>query len=62
MKTSTLFSLVLIIILVSSSVFAGGPLYTQNGKAVRFKSDTIKYHLDRGSFGVFTNQQARTLA
>lgn len=44
------------------ALFAGGPLSTHNGKAVRFKSDTVRYHLDRGTFGIFTSAQARTLA
>jgi hypothetical protein len=43
-------------------LIAGGPLSTYNGQAVRYKSDTVKYHLDRGPFGIFTNQQARDLA
>jgi hypothetical protein len=47
---------------ITTQLFAGGPLSTHNGKVVRFKSDTVKYHLDRGPFGIFTNQQARDLA
>lgn len=47
---------------VTAHLFAGGPLSTHNGKVVRFQSDTVKYHLDRGPFGIFTNQQARDLA
>ncbi len=47
---------------ITTHLFAGGPLSTHNGKVVRFKSDTVKYHLDRGPFGIFTNQQAQDLA
>lgn len=56
---------ILLTIFVFSSLnvlTAGGPLSTHNGQAVRFKSDTVKYHLDRGPFGIFSNQQARDLA
>jgi hypothetical protein len=58
MKLSPLF----IPFFIVTQLFAGGPLSTHNGKVVRFKSDTVKYHLDRGPFGIFTNQQARDLA
>jgi hypothetical protein len=47
---------------VSSLLFAGGPLYTLNGKAVRYQSNVIAYKLDRGPLGVFNSTQARTLA
>ncbi len=58
----TLHTIIFILFVVTANLFAGGPLYTMNGKAVRFKSDTVKYHLDRGPFGIFTNKQARDLA
>ncbi|MFA6542356.1 MAG: T9SS type A sorting domain-containing protein [Bacteroidota bacterium] len=45
-----------------STAFAGGPLATFNGHPVRYKSNIISYSLDRGPFGIFTNQQARDLA
>lgn len=54
-------SLFLLIVFIHCS-FAGGPLSTFNGKPVRYKSDTVKYQLDRGPFGIFSNAQARALA
>lgn len=54
--------LVIASIFFALPLFAGGPLATLNGKPVRFKSDTISYMLDRGSFGIFTNRQAQDLA
>ena len=42
--------------------FAGGPLYTVSGKAVRYQSNIISYKLDRGPFGIYTSAQARSLA
>ncbi len=49
-------------IFFSATAFAGGPLQTLNGKSVRFKSNTITYSLDRGTFGIFTSKQARDLS
>ncbi len=62
MKTSTFFSCAVAFFAVTSSLFAGGPLYSINGKAVRYQSSTISYKLDRGPLGIFTDLQARQLA
>lgn len=53
---------VLLLASLVSASFAGGPLATLNGHPVRYKSNIIPYTLDRGPFGIFTNQQARDLA
>lgn len=55
-------SLAVIFVTATTFSYAGGPLYTFNGKAYRYKSDTISYTLDRGPFGIFTSSQAQTLA
>jgi hypothetical protein len=52
----------LVVLAVSAMAFAGGPLYTLNGKAVRYKSNIITYKLDRGPFGIYTSAQAQALA
>jgi len=54
--------LIAALVLAVPVLYAGGPLSTHNGKAVRFTSDTVRYHLDRGTFGIFTSAQARALA
>jgi hypothetical protein len=63
MTSLTRSSLILFTIIVSTAaLFAGGPLYTLNGKAVRYQSNTLTYTLDRGPLGTFTSTQARALA
>jgi hypothetical protein len=63
MKSLSYFLFVIILFpIVSSPSFAGGPLYTLNGKSARYQSNIITYKLDRGAFGIFTSAQARTLA
>ncbi len=59
---SRLFFYFVIISFIPAFMFAGGPLYTMNGKAARYQSNVISYKLDRGLFGIFTSAQARTLA
>lgn len=61
MTTRTL-SLLLALVTGASALFAGGPLYTMNGKAVRYQSNVITYKVDRGGLGTFTPAQARALA
>ncbi len=56
------YSMLITVIIVSSTVYAGGPLYTANGKAYRYQSNIIQYKLDRGAFGIFTSAEARDLA
>jgi len=63
MKLSVhLYTLCVTVLLTSAIVYAGGPLYTLNGKALRYQSNVISYKLDRGPFGIFTSAQARSLA
>jgi len=46
----------------SLTLFAGGPLYTFNGKAVIYKNSPVTFRTDRGPLGVFTEAEATTLA
>ncbi|MFZ4619284.1 MAG: T9SS type A sorting domain-containing protein [Bacteroidota bacterium] len=61
-STLRLFALLTLLCTAAAVLFAGGPLYTMNGKAMRYQSNVITYKVDRGPFGVFTSAQARTLA
>ncbi len=49
-------------IILSSSLFAGGPLSTYMGRAVIWNKNTISYHLDCGPLGVFDSVSARNIA
>ena len=63
MKSFVHFFAVIIFTIISSAiVYAGGPLSTLNGIAVRYQSSSIAYKLDRGPFGIYTSAQAQTLA
>ena len=63
MKSFVHFFAVLLFTIISSAiVYAGGPLSTLNGIAVRYQSSSIAYKLDRGPFGIYTSAQAQTLA
>jgi hypothetical protein len=53
---------VLILLCTIAPLYAGGPLYTDNGKAMRYQSNIITYKVDRGPFGIFTSAEARNLA
>ena len=44
------------------TLFAGGPLYTFNGKAVVYKNVPVTFRTDRGPMGVFTEAEATALA
>jgi hypothetical protein len=52
----------LLILCAIAPLYAGGPLYTTNGKAMRYQSNIITYKVDRGPFGIFTSAEARNLA
>jgi hypothetical protein len=63
MKTTTIAQIFVVLMLTASTqVFAGGPLYTLNGKAVRYQSTVIPYRLDRGPLGTFADTTARRLS
>ncbi len=56
------FAVILFTIMASAIVYAGGPLSTLNGIAVRYQSNSITYKLDLGPLGIFTSTQAQALA